>query len=383
MPDRIADIARRLAENAEAVCRSYLSNGRREGRYWLVGDVHNTPGRSLYVRLSGSASGDGAAGKWTDAATGEHGDMLDLIAAVRGLDGIGASLDEARRFLGLSASAPSTRFRPVDWSVTRGRCPVRAMPAGEAGETSVRPVPATVPGAAPTGSAAAARRLFQMSTPIAGTLASTYLQVRGIDVTADMAALRFHPRCWYRPGPDDPNGGRDAWPALIAAVTDLDGAVTGVHRTWLDPSGRTKAPLAVPRRAMGLLLGHAVRFGTAGDIMAAGEGIETMLSLRGLMPTFPLAAALSAAHLAGLLFPPGLRRLYIVRDNDPAGQRASATLMARAQAAGVEALTLVPVLKDFNDDLRQRDAAIIAGSVRMQLAPEDVTRFWRASGQEG
>ena len=39
--------------NAEAVCRHYLSNGRRQGRYWLVGDVHNTPGRSLYVRLHG------------------------------------------------------------------------------------------------------------------------------------------------------------------------------------------------------------------------------------------------------------------------------------------------------------------------------------------
>ena len=47
MPDSVADIARRLAENAEAVCRHYLSNGRRAGRYWLVGDVYNTPGRSL------------------------------------------------------------------------------------------------------------------------------------------------------------------------------------------------------------------------------------------------------------------------------------------------------------------------------------------------
>lgn len=39
------DLARRLAENAEAVCRRYLSAGRRHGNYWLVGDVHNTPGR--------------------------------------------------------------------------------------------------------------------------------------------------------------------------------------------------------------------------------------------------------------------------------------------------------------------------------------------------
>lgn len=75
-----ADIARRLAEDAEAVCRHYLTNGRKQGRYWIVGDVQNTPGRSLYVRLTGPISGPGAAGKWTDSATGQHGDLLDLIA---------------------------------------------------------------------------------------------------------------------------------------------------------------------------------------------------------------------------------------------------------------------------------------------------------------
>ena len=64
-----ADLARRLARDAEAVCRHYLSNGRRSGRYWVVGDVMNTPGRSLYVRLTGPEYGPGAAGKWTDAAT--------------------------------------------------------------------------------------------------------------------------------------------------------------------------------------------------------------------------------------------------------------------------------------------------------------------------
>ncbi len=69
---------------AEAVCRHYLSNGRREGRYWLVGDVDNTPGRSLYRAPAGARDRPGAAGKWTDAATGEHGDLLDLIAANRG-----------------------------------------------------------------------------------------------------------------------------------------------------------------------------------------------------------------------------------------------------------------------------------------------------------
>lgn len=46
-----SELASRLAREAETVCRHYLSNGKREGRYWLVGDVQNTPGRSLFVRL--------------------------------------------------------------------------------------------------------------------------------------------------------------------------------------------------------------------------------------------------------------------------------------------------------------------------------------------
>jgi len=64
MPSDASELARRLACEAEAVCRHYLSNGKRAGRYWLVGDVHNTPGRSLFVRLQDSPKGP--AGKWTE-----------------------------------------------------------------------------------------------------------------------------------------------------------------------------------------------------------------------------------------------------------------------------------------------------------------------------
>ncbi len=62
MPDTASELARRLAANAEAVCRHYLSNGRREGRWWTVGDVHNTPGRSMMVRLKGTDRGPRANG---------------------------------------------------------------------------------------------------------------------------------------------------------------------------------------------------------------------------------------------------------------------------------------------------------------------------------
>src|SRR5262252_10264830 len=105
-----AELARCLARDAEAVCRHYLSKGRRSGRYWIIGDVQNTPGRSLYVRLSGPDYGPGAAGKWTDAATGEHGDLLDLIALNRDLASLSEALEEARYFLDLPRAPPAVRL---------------------------------------------------------------------------------------------------------------------------------------------------------------------------------------------------------------------------------------------------------------------------------
>ncbi|QPC86396.1 DNA primase [Mesorhizobium sp. NBSH29] len=354
MSQSIATLTEALARNAEAVCRHYLPNGRREGHYWMIGDVRGTSGRSMFVRLKGSESGKGAAGKWTDAATSEHGDLLDIIRESCGLSDFKDVAEEARRFLSLPRSEP---------------------------QTDQNPRPASVP----TGSPKAARRLFAMAQPIVGTLAETYFHNRGITALPETGSLRFHPRCYYRP---DRDAETEVWPALVAAVTDLDGTITGAHRTWLDPEGFTeatlgKAPIDTPRRAMGNLLGHAVRFGTAHDVMAAGEGIETTLSLRIVLPHMPMVAALSAAHLAAILFPATLRRLYIARDNDPAGDGAMETLIDRAQEADIEAITLSPQLGDFNEDLRLLGIDALRSAMRIQIAPNDVARFMNVSGVAG
>lgn len=349
MPKDASDLARRLAEQAESACRHYLSNGRRVGRYWVVGDVRNAPGRSMFVRLKGSLSGKGASGKWTDAATGEHGDMLDVIKESCGLVDFHDLAEEARRFLSLPRSEPE--------------------PDGRRRLSSV-----------PTGSPESARRLFAMSKPIAGTILEAYLRQRGIAHLHGIESLRFHPRCFYRPDADAPT---ETWPAMIAAVTDLQGRITGAHRTWLDPSGRDKAPIDTPRRAMGHLLGHAVRFGPASDVMAAGEGIETMLSLRCALPSMAMLAALSAAHLAAILFPAALRRLYIVRDDDRAGDGAMRGLIDRTRLAGIEAMVLSPQYGDFNEDLRNFDINALRAALRVQLVPEDVARFLSTDSRTG
>jgi hypothetical protein len=354
MGENVSDLAHRLAHEAEAVCRHYLSNGRREGNYWLVGDVRNTRGRSMFVRLKGALSGQGAAGKWTDAATGEHGDLLDVIRESRGLVEFRDVLEEARSFLNLPRRKPEADNR---WCL--------------------KPK-------APVGSSGAAQRLFALSQPIPGTLAEAYLRSRGIITLRDDGALRFHSRCYYRPDDYSPT---ETWPAIIARVTDLGGRITGVQRTWLDPEGFNsftlgKAPIDTPRRAKGDLLGHAVRFGVAGEVMAAGEGVETMLSLRSVLPTLPMAAALSANHLAALLLPSTLRQLYIARDADAAGDAAAITLTERAETAGIEAIVWTPRCGDFNEDLRAFGLDALRAALRVQLIPQDVVRFllWAPAG---
>ena len=333
------DLAQRLSRHAEAVCRHYLSNGYKQGHYWQVGDARNSAGRSMFVRLHDSARGP--AGKWSDAATGEHGDLLDVIRESLGLLDFAEVAAEARRFLSLPHPEPGPTGPP------------RGTPAI-------------------SGSAEAARRLWRIAQPIMGTLAETYLRRRGITDLHGTGALRFHPNCYWRPEHEGPT---ETWPAIIAAVTDRDGDITGAHRTWLARDGSGKAPRDPPRKAMGDLLGNAVRFGTAQDVIAAGEGIETILSLRQLLPQMPMAAALSAGHLAAILFPAHLRRLYIVRDNDPAGDSARDKLVERALAAGIETITLSPMMGDFNEDLTSCGLHALRVRLHGQLAADDVSRF--------
>lgn len=335
------DLLRDLSQNAESVCRHYLPAGQREGSYWMVGDLQNNPGRSLFVRLTGPALGPGAAGKYTDAATGEHGDLLDIIRERTGITRFPDLLAEARVHLG--------RPQPVlpDANSPRSR-------------------------KSPSGTPASASRLFAASFPLAGSLAETYLRSRGITHVVSSAVLRFHPKCWHR---DEGQTKPVPRPAMIAAVTDGAGVVQGVHRTWLAPDGQDKAAVDTPRRAMGHLLGNAVRIAPADQTLVLGEGIETMLSVREAAPSLPVWAALSSGHLGAVLLPEGLQRLYIARDRDPAGARAAERLTARASEVGVQVIVLEPQLGDFNDDLRADGVEALRQHLAAQIGSEDQHRL--------
>ncbi|MBN9259110.1 MULTISPECIES: toprim domain-containing protein [unclassified Mesorhizobium] len=337
-----SELADRLARDAEAVCRHYLSAGRRAGNYWIVGDVANSKGKSLYVHLSGPRKG-----RWADAATAQFGDLLDLVRETSGLVDFRDVADEARRFL--NEPRPSPPSGDGDACGT----PSVERPAAER-----------------------ARRLLRMTQPLAGTLADDYLRQRGILRASLHPALRFHTSCYYR---DLVTGRTSSYPALIAAVTDRFGAVTGVHRTWLDPEGEGKAKVDDPRRALGGLLGNAVRFRFPAHgpvpVMAAGEGLESILSLSHVMPGMAMVSALTANHLAAFLLPARCERLYIAADADAAGRHGIERLSRRAQALGILPLVLTPELGDFNEDLRRLGPARFTAQLRAQLAPKDSEAF--------
>ena len=225
---------------------------------------------------------------------------------------------------------------------------------------------------APGGTPAAAARLFAASMPVAGTLADTYLRARGIGHGGVMSALRFHPKCWHR---DEGQTKSIHRPALIAAVTNGAGVLQGVHRTWLAPDGQGKAAVETQRRAMGHLLGNAVRLTPHDDILVVGEGIETMLSLSEVAPGLPVWAALSSGHLGAVLLPEGVQRLYIAIDRDPAGQRAAERLSARATEVGIAVRVLEPQLGDFNDDLRANSKEALRQHLAEQIGLEDRKRL--------
>ncbi len=52
-------------------------------------------------------------------------------------------------------------------------------------------------------------------------------------------------------------------------------------------------------------------------------------------------------------------------------------LTARAETAGIEAITLSPRLDDFNDDLRTFGADALRIELSAQVAPSDHARFMK------
>ena len=140
------------------------------------------------------------------------------------------------------------------------------------------------------------------------------------------------------------------FPAMLAAVTDAQGVMVAVHRTYIDFNGR-KAPVPQPRklsRTSGLLAGASIKLFMPANIdgklaLGVAEGIETALACY-LASGIPTWSCMNAGGVRAFDWPQGLQTLVVFADNDAngVGQSAARDLAGCAAAAGVEVRVLIP-----------------------------------------
>jgi hypothetical protein len=192
--------------------------------------------------------------------------------------------------------------------------------------------------------AAQAKRLWQESQPIAGTLAETYLRARGITCTLP-TTLRFHPEAWHGPT-------AQRYPAMVATVNGA--GQPAIHRTYLRSDGLGKAAIDPDKAMLGAVAGGAVRLFEGPSRLVVAEGIESGLSLLCGLLDMPATvwAGLSTSGLRSLRLPQQAGRLTIAVDGDEPGRAAGQTLAERAHALDWQVSILDPGNgADFNDVL--------------------------------
>lgn len=313
----IATLKADLATHVGALVAELLPGGRREGNNWIAGSVAGNRGRSLSVPLAGPALG-----LWRDFATGEHGDLIALIMACRGL-GFRGACQWARDWLG----------RPHDWA---------SEPAGPQDGTEA---------AGKAGSREWALRIWQASRPIAGTDAEAYLCGRSISLPAWPDDLRFHPNLKHKP-----SGRR--FGALVALVRDADGNPAGIQRTYLAPGGAGKAPVDQPKMSLGAVGGGAIRLAEATNTVLLTEGVEDGLSALMAWP-YPVWVAPGVTFLKAMRLPQAVRTVILAADADEVGKRAMGEAARRFLTEGrcARLVRLPAGIKDLNDLLRREVGA--------------------------
>jgi hypothetical protein len=259
-----------------------------------------------------------AIGAWQDYATGEKGDVFDLIVYLGRLARWIDAYWWACEFLG--------------W----GRGEVRAAGSGQLDRERMERERKAALARQKADDAQVARKAkgFWLSAAedIRGTLAWTYLtQARGLpldNLKRVPGALRFAPQLEHV---ERETGEITEWPALVSAMSHWEGGdIRAVHRTYLAADGLGKAPVATAKKMLGGARGCAIRVWKGeGDLspeqaakagktapLIITEGIEDALTAAIARPQDRVWAAGSLSLLGTLGWPACASAVVLVADND-------------------------------------------------------------------
>lgn len=247
--------------------------------------------------------------------------------------------------------SPDTQWADVfDWLSEKGLVDREHKLTATAGGSAPRAI-ARAPEPTTRQRLDAARRIWDGGMPIAGTLAARHFALRHVGAAVpliDPSVARYRPDTLVAPYANHPNPYRH--PALLVAIRDQAGELTGLEVTYLNPSGRRAQNLKYSRKMVG---GNppssALRLMPAQPCMLVAEGVFTTLSACKLLGR-PGWALGSMRNLITWEPPEGVRDVLIAGDRGP-GEQAAATLKARLIGQGLTASVALPPppYGDWND----------------------------------
>lgn len=300
----------------ERLVHELAPGGRKAQGYWISrnparGD--RNPG-SFWVRLKNPA-----AGAWRDEATGDKGDVIELVRYCLGHGERKETFHWCLSWLGWSS-------HEVDRAAIARQREKAAREAARSEERAQRDL---------QGNRGRARALFlSAQEELRGTPAHAYLQGRGIDpdqLRRPLRAVRFLPDHEHI----DAEGEVRKFPCIISAMSGPGMAIGAVHRIWISETADgwnkiSAAGINPPRKIWPSFKGLAIRVSRgAGNLtpeeatkrgrrgpLVLTEGVEDALAVALACPDHRVWAAGSLGNFGEIALPPCVSAVTVCADND-------------------------------------------------------------------
>lgn len=350
---RIHDLVARLVPDGKLLHGYWMGTNparsdKRPGSFWII---VNRPGKTP--------------GAWRDQAIypnpGGAGDVIGLIAMIECNGRVGDAIKWAKDWLDYK-SMPSAQIDKARLDRIAKQKEAERLGAQQLADNQARAFAVYL-------DSKYSDRERKKPINLLRTTAGIYLKSRGLDLSLlprIPGALGCLPRAKHI--------GNDKavtyWPAMVAGMSDDDGHIKAVHRTFLKVDGSDKAPVDPVRKMWPTYAGLAIRLWRGEtemspadaakhgllDTLVLCEGVEDGLSIAIARPDYRVWAVASLSNLGNVKLPACCERVIVAADNDWGKPQAEASLKTGLDALARQGRPVLvarsPIGKDMNDLIR-------------------------------